>query len=118
LSSKDYISLYPKMKLSGSGGKAMALWGVEGKIQTAIASLSGGAATWGTYDNIPLAAYSHDYRPNLGLSYDGSNATVISGVREIYFSGYSGDIHATSANIAGNSAVWGTAVKISEQRGN
>ncbi len=77
---------YPQIKISADGTKATAVWLRRGtytswSLESASAVISSGAATWGSVSVIDGPYYSttpYPYTdPSLGLSDDGTKATVV-----------------------------------------
>lgn len=78
LSAPGAFSTDEQIRLSADGTRATAVWrrGNEGVIQTLSATLVGTNATWGS-SVVDLTSSDTNTEPQLGLSADGSAATVV-----------------------------------------
>jgi hypothetical protein len=103
----------PFVELSSDGTVSSVIWyrdDAEGDAitQSAIASISGNAASWGSVTDLSEAG-EYSYGAHIALSSDGTKATAV-------WNRYDGNFNinqSASATITGNTASWGSTVDIS-----
>lgn len=102
-----------KIALSDDGTRATVVWygsnGTKNYVQSVSATIAGNIATWG--ETTILSDDSQNaYDPSVGISGDGSRATVV----WYRYDGAEYVIQSSSATIAGNSATWSSPTDLSD----
>lgn len=96
---------YPIVRISTDGSKATVVWidktgpGNVSRMMTASATISGGAASWGTPVNLTPGGTPNAHTEDVALSADGTRATAAWCD--------SAGVFTASATISGNTPTWG-----------
>jgi hypothetical protein len=104
LSATGQDAFIPQIGLSADGAKATVVWTRGQLIQSTSATINGINATWGVVSNLS-ADGQNAYQHQIGLSADGSKATVVWTRGQL--------IQSTSATINGINATWGVVSNLS-----